>query len=246
MPHLPVVHSPEGMIVCVITTRDAAVLADDADATGAHATLRHAIATFVDVGQRQVKLHPAQRDAKNRLRPAWAELAHTRRKPTKLWTSLGRSPEVIVIGFGPTPMGVDVEACQTLGQARDLARVFHPSDRLQFSQKVPHGDFPLQVSAGWARKEAMLKAQATGLRQDPGAHPVGTIDHPLSPHGWDSTSLPISALGGHDVDVVDTLSRATHMVGVAWRSRRKRHSQPRPRVVSRIAGPRGTTLVRIL
>ena len=104
-----------------------------------------------------------------------------------------------------TPVGVDIEALQTLQQASDLVTLLHPDDRRAFTALQEH-DLVHEVSAAWTRKEAMLKAFGTGLLRDPAVDAVGTQQHPEQPDGWASLTAP------------STIAAQTYYLGLAWRT----------------------------
>lgn len=192
-------------VVCLATTDAAGGFADDVDPSGAYGLLRHVVATHV--GAHPVRLYPPQRGK----HPAWARVEGGQ----VVWTSVSRTGGVIAVGCGPTRMGVDVEERQTLSQAGDLVRVFHPRDRAGWSG-LSVSELPIHVTAGWVRKEAMVKAQATGLSQDPALQPVGTVRQPQAPRGWVTTSVAVKTHQGGGLLAVSPLANATHMVGLAW------------------------------
>lgn len=178
--------------------------------------LKYAVRTHFKVVGEEVILHPARPSIAGRSIPAWAEILRDGRSSRPrlwLWTSLARTSHLIAAATSPTPVGVDIEELQSQNQADQLLSILHPLDRSHLSEGVsPQRE--LEITAAWARKEAVLKARGIGLSEDPRVEPVAAPESHDSRSTWRSLSATLIATPHSTREKIPL-----HALGIAWRAR---------------------------
>ena len=111
-------------------------------------------------------------------------------------------------------VGVDVEALDASLDVAAVARLCFPPGELLELGEAPPGERHVLFFRGWCRKEALLKAQGTGLDRvlhELGGSPAGIVAH--SP--WPYPGEPGWAVC--DLDLASGYAAAVVSRGTAWR-----------------------------
>ncbi|GAA3823807.1 4'-phosphopantetheinyl transferase family protein [Cellulomonas soli] len=81
--------------------------------------------------------------------------------------SVSRSGPLLAVALGPTgPLGIDVESHARVAQAPLAGVALSPAERRRYD-RLPHDGRVAALARAWVRKEAVLKAEGSGLRVDP-------------------------------------------------------------------------------
>jgi 4'-phosphopantetheinyl transferase len=134
--------------------------------------------------------------------------------------SLSRSEELVVIGFAPRPLGVDVERLGKTFDVGTLGKYVLSRCEQEGFRRLSSADRPEAFLRCWTQKEAYLKAIGTGLYIPPTGVEVGFV--PGGSTGLKSIFGDARAAARWFVDVVTP--RADYIAAVAipggqWRVR---------------------------
>jgi 4'-phosphopantetheinyl transferase len=104
--------------------------------------------------------------------------------------SLSHSGDLVLLAFGPTPVGIDVEFLTEVRQADEVSAVLHARERAEL-EALRTDDAARLAAFGrcWCRKEAYLKGTGTGLGVPLDGTYVGTTPRPGEVPGWQLTDL---------------------------------------------------------
>ncbi|MDK1475820.1 4'-phosphopantetheinyl transferase superfamily protein [Streptomyces sp. 549] len=97
--------------------------------------------------------------------------------------SLSHSGDLVLLGFAPVPVGVDVETVPTAAVAREVASSLHRREREEIAG-LPAPERPAAFARCWVRKEAYLKGTGEGLAGGLESTYLGTGAVPPSLPGW--------------------------------------------------------------
>ncbi|MFF8386053.1 4'-phosphopantetheinyl transferase family protein [Streptomyces kanasensis] len=113
--------------------------------------------------------------------------------------SLSHAGDVALYALAASPVGVDVESRELVGDGLErLARRLHPDERRALDALPPAARRDALLGC-WVRKEAFLKGIGTGLPGGVGAHHVGLAAAlappwaPPGPDGWALLDVPAPA-----------------------------------------------------
>ncbi|MFG3282179.1 4'-phosphopantetheinyl transferase family protein [Streptomyces sp. NPDC048111] len=152
----------------------------------AHLALRRLLGSYLDVDPADVVLgrEPCPLCAEPHGRPAVPG--------SGLHFSLSHSGDQVLLAFGPTPVGVDVERLPDAAVADELAPTLHPLETAELAQLPLPGERVAGFGRCWCRKEAYLKGIGTGLGVSPDVDYVGTGHRPAELTGWTLVDLSVA------------------------------------------------------
>lgn len=106
--------------------------------------------------------------------------------------SLSHSGDLVLLAFGPTPVGIDVELVPAVAQVDEIATTLHPRERAELAE-LRENDAARQAAFArcWCRKEAYLKGTGTGIAVPLDATYVGTGTVPGDIPGWHTEDLTV-------------------------------------------------------
>ncbi|WP_328313219.1 4'-phosphopantetheinyl transferase superfamily protein [Streptomyces sp. NBC_00442] len=106
--------------------------------------------------------------------------------------SLSHSGDQVLLAFGPTPVGVDVERLPDAAVADELATTLHPRETAELALLAGPEDRRAAFGRCWCRKEAYLKGIGTGLGVSPDVDYVGTGPGPAGLPRWTLMDLTVA------------------------------------------------------
>jgi 4'-phosphopantetheinyl transferase len=127
--------------------------------------------------------------------------------------NLSHSRDAVVVAItGGRPVGVDLEAVDPRLDVDAIVRRFFPTAEAAALLAAPPGARRTQFFRSWSRKEALLKAEGTGMRR--GLHEVLTSPVPFADH---PVAVPdASGWWVMDLDVLPGFSCAVVADGPDW------------------------------
>ncbi|MFE9539297.1 4'-phosphopantetheinyl transferase family protein [Streptomyces sp. NPDC006691] len=155
----------------------------------AHLALRRLLGSYLDIDPADVVLgrEPCPLCAEPHGRPAVPG--------SDLHFSLSHSGDQVLLAFGPTPVGVDVERLPDAAVADELAATLHPRETAELGRLASPEDRVAGFGRCWCRKEAYLKGIGTGLGVSPDVDYLGTGHRPAVLTGW--TLVDLRVAGGY-------------------------------------------------
>ncbi|MFE0737224.1 4'-phosphopantetheinyl transferase family protein [Streptomyces sp. NPDC058855] len=110
--------------------------------------------------------------------------------PAAVHFSLSHSGDLVLLGLGARPLGVDVEGRPAVSVADTVAGSLHPVEGAELAA-LPPEERPAAFARCWARKEAYLKGTGAGLAGGVDRTYVGTGPAPASIQGWSLADVPV-------------------------------------------------------
>ncbi|QGU01374.1 holo-(acyl carrier protein) synthase 2 [Corynebacterium kalinowskii] len=117
--------------------------------------------------------------------------------------SLSRTTQAmaLIVSTEGHRVGADIEQIQTLEQAEQLIKVFHPADQARLVSARLRRPKVRAITQAWTHKEALLKGLEVGLVRDPALDEVGPVKRPLTPKGWSLVRIRLPKKRGHVASV---------------------------------------------
>ncbi|MFI0259336.1 4'-phosphopantetheinyl transferase family protein [Streptomyces sp. NPDC017056] len=105
--------------------------------------------------------------------------------------SLSHTGDMALLGFAPTPVGVDIERPASPRTVAEVSGMLHPQERATLDA-LPEDARPAAFARCWTRKEAYLKGTGSGLAGDLMTTTlVGAGPLPVAVPGWDMADVSV-------------------------------------------------------